>query len=193
MAERIDALRVVQDPAYAAGLTDADWQILSLDPDWNELVGEFHEMVAPVMARHPHKLGLPAPRVVQPQQAAALAQRDDFQVVGRRVPRLHGLGVVTSLGQYTQNLRMPGMLHTRTLRSPHPHARVTRVDTRKAEELTGVVAVLHRGNLPEEYRDGEVGSGPPRSSRGRTRRTGPSSGCLHRWSEATRMGSARTP
>ena len=161
MAERIDALRVVQDPAYAAGLTDADWQILSLDPDWNELVGEFHEMVAPVMARYADKLGLPAPRVVQPQQAAALAQRDDFQVVGRRVPRLHGLGVVTSLGQYTQNLRMPGMLHTRTLRSPHPHARVVRVDTKRAEALAGVVAVLHRGNLPPEYRDVRLGSRPP--------------------------------
>jgi CO/xanthine dehydrogenase Mo-binding subunit len=56
---------------------------------------------------------------------------------------------------------MPGMLHTRTLRSPHPHARVKRVDTSKAEAIPGVAAVLHRGNLPAEYRDVKVGSGPP--------------------------------
>jgi CO/xanthine dehydrogenase Mo-binding subunit len=69
--------------------------------------------------------------------------------------------VVTSLGQYTQNMRMPGMLHTRTLRSPHPHARIKNLDASKAQALPGVIAVLHRGNLPEEYRDVKLGSGPP--------------------------------
>ncbi|MBI4537931.1 MAG: xanthine dehydrogenase family protein molybdopterin-binding subunit, partial [Gemmatimonadetes bacterium] len=161
MGERVDALRVVQDPAYAAGLTDADWQTLALDPTWNELVGEFHEMVAAVVARYRDKLGIPAPRAVQAEPAAAPAQPEQFQVVGKRVPRLHGLGIVTNLGQYTQNIRMPGMLHTRTLRSPHPHARVARVDTKRAEALAGVVAVLHRGNLPAEYRDVTLGSSPP--------------------------------
>ena len=53
------------------------------------------------------------------------------------------------------------MLHTRTLRSPHPHARISNVDTTQAEALAGVVAVLHRGNLPAEYRDVKIGSGPP--------------------------------
>jgi xanthine dehydrogenase molybdenum-binding subunit len=158
MLERIDALRVAQDPAYAASLSDADWRVLSLDPEWNELVGEFHEMVAPLLALYGDKLGLPAPRT---RRAKAPALQEDFRVVGRRVPRLHGLGVVTNLGQYTQNLRMPGMLHTRTLRSPHPHARVVRVDTKQAEALRGVVAVLHRGNLPPEYQDVRLGSRPP--------------------------------
>src|SRR5213080_3606293 len=58
-------------------------------------------------------------------------------------------------------MRMNRMLFTRTLRSPYPHAKVKRVDTRKAEALPGVVAVLHRGNLPAEYRDVKLGSGPP--------------------------------
>jgi CO/xanthine dehydrogenase Mo-binding subunit len=160
MVDKVDALRVVQDPAYAASLSDAHWHTLALDPTWNELVGEFHEMVAPVIALYAEKLGMPAPQAVQSTPRAP-APPDEFQVIGTRVPRLHGLGIVTNLGQYTQNMRMPGMLHTRTLRSPHPHARVTRVDTKKAEGLAGVVAVLHRGNLPEEYRDVKLGSAPP--------------------------------
>src|SRR5262249_34118286 len=53
------------------------------------------------------------------------------------------------------------MLYTRTLRSPYPHARVKGVDTSKAEKLSGVVAVLHRGNLPTEYQDVKLGAGPP--------------------------------
>lgn len=161
MIDRIDALRVAQDSAYAASLSDDDWRALALDPTWDELVGEFHELVAPVIARYGAKLGIPAPRPVSPAPQAAAAPRESFSVVGQRVPRLHGLGIVTNLGQYTENMRMPGMLHTRTLRSPHPHARIARVDTSKAEALTGVVAVLHRGNLPAEYRDVRMGSSPP--------------------------------
>jgi len=65
MVGRIDPLRVVQDPAYAAGLSDAHWRALALDPAWNELVGEFHEMVAPVLERYGDKLGVPAPEPVQ--------------------------------------------------------------------------------------------------------------------------------
>src|SRR5207247_9893056 len=77
------------------------------------------------------------------------------------VPRIHGLGIVTGGGQYTEHQRMAGMLFTRTLRSPHPHARVRSLDTKNAEALPGVAAVLHRGNLPPEYRDVKLGAGPP--------------------------------
>jgi len=128
MALNVDAVRVVQDPAYAASLTEAHWQALAGDPTWNELIGEYHEMVAPVLALYAQNLGIPAPQAVRPA-APAPAQPEQFQVIGKRVPRLHGLGIVTSLGQYTQNLRMPGMLHTRTLRSPHPHARLKSVNS----------------------------------------------------------------
>ncbi|OFV90579.1 MAG: hypothetical protein A3H28_14735 [Acidobacteria bacterium RIFCSPLOWO2_02_FULL_61_28] len=164
MNEKVDALRVVQDPAYAASLTEAHWQSLALDPTWSELVGEFHEMVAPVMALYAQNLGVPVSQVLRPATAAAdttPGRPEQFQVLGKRVPRLHGLGVVTNLGQFTQNMRMPGMLHTRTLRSPHPHAKVKSVNIAKAQALPGVVAVLYRGNLPAEYRDVKLGSGPP--------------------------------
>jgi hypothetical protein len=48
MSVKVDALRVVQDPRYAASLSDAHWRALINDPTWNELVGEYHEMTAPV-------------------------------------------------------------------------------------------------------------------------------------------------
>jgi CO/xanthine dehydrogenase Mo-binding subunit len=38
---------------------------------------------------------------------------------------------------------------------------VKSVNIQKAQALAGVVAVLHRGNLPAEYRDVKLGSGPP--------------------------------
>src|SRR5712691_6255938 len=169
--KKVDALRVVQDPAYAASLTESQWRDLNNDPVWSELVGEFHEMTAPVITLYAAQLGQAAPRTQTPPRAPAArppAQPtppantpQQFDVIGKRVPRLHGLGIVTNLGQYTENMRMNRMLFTRTLRSPHPHAKIKSVNTSKAEALRGVVAVLHRGNLPAEYRDVKLGSGPP--------------------------------
>jgi CO/xanthine dehydrogenase Mo-binding subunit len=160
MALKVDPWRVVRDPAYAASLSEEHWRALAADPVWDEMVGEHQETVAPVLELYAQQLNVAPPRPVS-AAAPAVEAPPQFDVVGRRVPRLHGLGVVTSLGQYTQNMRMPGMLHTRTLRSPHPHARIRGIDTSKAAALPGVVAVLHRGSLPEEYRDVRMGSGPP--------------------------------
>ncbi len=162
MSIKIDVIRIVQDPAFAAALTPVQWRAVAADPAWNEMVSEHHELAAPVMARHSAELGLPLPRQIHPQVAAAgPASPPAYRIIGKPVARLHGIGVVTDLGQYTQNMRMPNMLFMRTLRSPHAHARVKSVNTRKAEAMPGVVAVLHRGNLPAEYRDVKFGSSPP--------------------------------
>src|SRR5689334_13474989 len=118
---RVDAVRVVQDPEYAASLTEAHWHALKGDPVWNELVGEYHEMVAPVLTLYAAQLGLPviakAAPAAEPADTEPPAKGGQFQVIGKKIPRIQGLGVVTSLGQYTENMRMPGMLYTRTLRS----------------------------------------------------------------------------
>ena len=45
---QIEAVRVVQDAAYAASLSDQDWYALSQDPAWQEMVSEQSEMVAGV-------------------------------------------------------------------------------------------------------------------------------------------------
>src|SRR2546428_12413628 len=52
----LEAVRVAQDVAYAASLSDADWQQLAQDPTWQELVAEQSEMVSSVIAVHGHKL-----------------------------------------------------------------------------------------------------------------------------------------
>ena len=42
---------------------------------------------------------------------------------------------------------LPGMLTARALRSPHAHARITRLDVSKAEAYPGVVAVVTGADL----------------------------------------------
>jgi CO/xanthine dehydrogenase Mo-binding subunit len=63
-------------------------------------------------------------------------------IVGKPMPRLDGAVKVTGAARYTYDINLPGMLHGRILRSPHPHARILGIDTSKAAKLPGVRAVV---------------------------------------------------
>lgn len=156
---QIDAVRVAQDAAYAASLSDADWYQLAQDPTWQVLAAEHSEMVASVLAVHGHKL--PGANAGNGTLNTEIPPTLATKIVGTDIARVHGLGIVTNLGQYTENMRMPGMLFVRTLRSRYPHAKIRSVDVSKAEKLPGVVKILHRGNLPDEYKDVFLGAQNP--------------------------------
>ena len=154
---QIEAVRVVQDAAYAASLSDQDWYALAQDPAWQEMVSEQAEMVAGVIAKYGNKL----PGGGQTSAPTEVPVFRPFKVIGTDIARIQGYGIVTNQGQYTENLRMPGMLFMRTLRSRYPHAKIKSIDTSAAEKIPGVRKILHRGNLPEEYKDVFLGSALP--------------------------------
>ena len=62
--------------------------------------------------------------------------------IGKSIPMLDSVARVDGTLPYAANLRLPGMLHARVLRSPLPHARITRFDASAAQSMPGVVAVL---------------------------------------------------
>jgi CO/xanthine dehydrogenase Mo-binding subunit len=62
--------------------------------------------------------------------------------IGKRTIRPDGADKVTGKAQYSADTKLPGMLWGKVLRSPHAHARIKRIDTSKAEKLTGVKAVV---------------------------------------------------
>ncbi len=64
-----------------------------------------------------------------------------LSVVGKPTPRLDGRLKVTGAARYTADIRLPGMLHARVVRSPHAHARVKSIDTSAAKRHPGVRAV----------------------------------------------------
>ncbi|HEY0583790.1 MAG TPA: hypothetical protein VGE94_16530, partial [Chloroflexota bacterium] len=159
MAIKIDLLRVAQDAKYAAALSPEELATVAAMPEWQQMLAEQRELVAGALQTHAALGGGFAQ--VQPPATPANVLNGPYTIVGTKVPRIHGLGVVTGQGQYTEHMTMPGTLYTRTLRSPHPHARIKSVDVSKAEKFPGVHAVLHRGNLPAIYQDIKLGSGPP--------------------------------
>ena len=72
----------------------------------------------------------------------------EFKVIGTRPIRHDGLDKVTGRAKFGGDVRMPGMLHGKILRSPHAHARIRSLDTGRAEALPGVKAVITAADLP---------------------------------------------
>ncbi|MGW6836213.1 molybdopterin-dependent oxidoreductase [Streptomyces sp. NPDC054949] len=71
------------------------------------------------------------------------------QAVGKSLGAPAGPLVVTGTARYTFDVEVPGLLHMKLLRSPHPHARIVSIDTRDALQVPGVHAVLTHHDAPE--------------------------------------------
>jgi xanthine dehydrogenase YagR molybdenum-binding subunit len=71
------------------------------------------------------------------------------EIVGRPATRVDGTERATGQAVYTADLKLPGMLHTAVLRSPHPRARVTRLDLAPALAVPGVHAAIGPHDLDQ--------------------------------------------
>ena len=72
-----------------------------------------------------------------------------YRVIGTRPIRHDGVDKVTGAAVYGGDVRLPGMLFGKVLRSPHAHARIKSIDTSKAAALEGVRAVATADDLVE--------------------------------------------
>ena len=66
----------------------------------------------------------------------------EFKTVGTSIPRAEGKDKVSGRTVYAADVKVPGLLWGKILRSPHPHARIRNVDTTKARRVPGVRAVI---------------------------------------------------
>lgn len=82
-----------------------------------------------------------------------------FKVVGTRPIRPDGVDKVTGKAIFGTDYKAANMLYGAIVRSPHPHARIRSIDTRKAEAVVGVKAILTGKDFPQledvEMRIGE--------------------------------------
>ncbi|MFH1951752.1 MAG: xanthine dehydrogenase family protein molybdopterin-binding subunit [Pseudomonadota bacterium] len=74
---------------------------------------------------------------------------EEFAVLGKSRARNDALEKVTGQTKHVADIQLPGMLHAQFLRSPHAHAKIVKIDTRKAEALPGVRGVLTNRNVPK--------------------------------------------
>jgi aerobic-type carbon monoxide dehydrogenase small subunit (CoxS/CutS family) len=92
--------------------------------------------------------------------------------IGNNVRRLDAPSKVTGALRYAGDMVMPGMLHMQVLRSPHPHALITSIDTSAAEAMPGVACVITAADVPGEDGFGVFVHDQPVMASGRVRYVG---------------------
>ena len=66
----------------------------------------------------------------------------EYSVIGKSVLNVDALKKVRGMTQYTGDIKLPGMLYGKILRSRYPHARILNIDVSQAKQLKGVRAVV---------------------------------------------------
>ena len=74
--------------------------------------------------------------------------KQDYSYVGKSVDRNDSYGKTTGHAQYTADLKFPGMLYGKLIRSTIAHGRIKSIDTSEAEKLNGVKAIITAKDVP---------------------------------------------
>ncbi len=72
-----------------------------------------------------------------------------LKTIGKPISRLDGYDKVSGTALYTFDITLPNMAFAKTLRCPHPHARIKNIDITNAQKLPGVLAVITHKNTPK--------------------------------------------
>lgn len=76
--------------------------------------------------------------------------------IGTRLPRYEARELALGDRPYIDDMSFPGMLHGAVLLSEHPRALVKRIDTAKAREIRGVVAIVTAADVPGQRHQGLI-------------------------------------
>lgn len=79
----------------------------------------------------------------------------DLKYIGKEINRIYGYNKVSGTAEYTFDKILTQMAHAVILRSPHPHAKIIKIDTSKAEKIDGVLEILTYENTPKTKWYGE--------------------------------------
>ena len=82
---------------------------------------------------------------------AASPDARDYQVLGRRHRKVGAMERMRGTARFTDDLKLPNMLHAKLLRSPHAHARILDIDPSRALAMDGVFDVITGRDLPTPY------------------------------------------
>ena len=108
----------------------------------------------------------------------------DFSIIGKPIAMVDAAGKTTGSGKYTDDLSVPGMLYGKILHSPHPHARIKSIDTTRACQLDGVIAVVTGKDAPNPFGILPVGHDEHALALDKVRYVGDNVACVAAVSEA---------
>src|SRR5881392_2312472 len=79
------------------------------------------------------------------------ANRNHLRVIGFPRRRVDARAKVTGQTRFADDIFLPRMAYCKLLRSPHPHARIRKIDTSRAAAHPGVYLVLTGKDVPIQY------------------------------------------
>src|ERR1700722_11375142 len=82
---------------------------------------------------------------------AAEDDKKEMRVIGVPRRRVDARAKVTGQTRFADDIFLPRMVHCKLLRSPHPHARIRKIDTSRADAHPGVYLVLTGKEVPIQY------------------------------------------
>src|SRR3989454_3804708 len=71
-----------------------------------------------------------------------MATATDTRLFGKSIKRREDPRFITGRGNYTDDLKLPGMTYATFVRSPHAHAKIRKIDVTRAKAHPGVVAIF---------------------------------------------------
>jgi len=74
---------------------------------------------------------------------------EEFSVIGKSLPRVDALDKALGKSIYGADMNLPGMLHAKVLRSEVPHAEIVSINTKAAERIEGVEAIITAKDVPD--------------------------------------------
>src|SRR3954454_5135364 len=83
----------------------------------------------------------------------------DNKLIGQNYTTPDLVAKVTGKAKYAEDYRVEGMLFAKLLVSPHPHAKVTRLDTSAAMQIPRVKAILTADDMPGAAVGATLGEG----------------------------------
>lgn len=86
---------------------------------------------------------------VPEEELKPLAKNEKLKYVGKDISRIDGYDKVSGTATFAFDKEMPRMAYSKILRSPHPHAEIKTINTKKAEKLAGVLKILTHENTEQ--------------------------------------------
>src|SRR5215471_12835722 len=66
----------------------------------------------------------------------------NYRFIGKPIPRNEDARLVTGHGRFSADFKLDGETHAAMVRSPHPHARIVKIETSAARAMPGVLGVF---------------------------------------------------
>ncbi len=90
--------------------------------------------------------------------------------ISQPVTQVEAPRLLMGKGRYTDDVSLPRECNAVFLRSPHAHAKIVGIDTKAAESMPGVIAVLTGSDYAEDGIGYVAGNPPPKRRDGRPNR-----------------------